>query len=154
MSTEKTDGHDTEKVEIDAEQVLDAEDYAHNRAVREIQDARAEVREKIEELEVREDSGTNMPLYQVTELANQTAVYAYDVLPLLRKSELPEDIAELPEGHPHDDVFEFATAMGMESEDKPCGIIRTMQVYDRVNQICDELGIGVSLDKSNDGLEL
>jgi len=150
----ESESEDTKKVEVDAEQVLDAEDYAHNRAVREIQDARAEVREKIEELEVNEDSGTNMPLYQVTELANQTAVYAYDVLPLLRKSELPEDTAELPEGHPHDNVSEFATAMGMKSEDEPCGIIRTMQVYDRLNQICDELGIGVSLDKSNDGLEL
>ena len=149
-----SESEDTKKVEIDAEQVLDAEDYAHNRAVREIQDARADVREKIKDIDIDENAGTNIPLYQVTELANQTAVYAYEVLPLLRKSELPEDIAELPEPHPHDDVSEFATSMGMENKDKPCGIIASMTVYDRLNQICDELGIGVSLDKTNDGLEL
>ena len=160
MSTDKTDGHqestdDGETVEVSAEQVLDADDYSHNRAVREIHDARADVRKKIKELEVQSETGTTLGLYQVTELANQTAVYVYEVLPLVRKADLPDDITELPEGHPHDNIVDFATNMGMKrGADEPCGIARCMQVYDVCNQITDELGIGVSLDKSGDGLEL
>ena len=156
MSTEKTDGHQQGTVEVDAEQVLDADDYSHNRAVREIMDARADVRETVKEMETNERDGASIPVYQVTELAQQTAMYAYEVLPLVRKSDLPHDATELPEEHPHRSIETFAGTMGMHpsKDGEPCGVLMTVQVYDSCNRIVDELGIGVSLDKSGDGLEL
>jgi hypothetical protein len=153
--TEQETETETETVELSAEQVLEADEYAHNRTVREIQDARAEVRDMIKAIDVNPGDGASVELYQVTELANQTAVYVYEVMPLVRKGDIPDGLTELPESHPHDSIEGFAANMGMKpGADEPCGIDRCMQVYDLCNQITDELGIGVSLDKTGDGLDL
>jgi hypothetical protein len=155
MSTEKTDGQeDTETVELSPEQVLEADEYAHNRAVREVQDARAEVRDAIRDMKIKGD-GRSIPAPDMTKVANLTAVYVYEVMPLVRKGDVPDEMLELQEGHPWDNLQQFATAMGMKDDaERPCNTAECMVVYDRCNRIADYLGIGVSLDKTGDGLEL
>lgn len=148
MSDALDGGREGETVELTVEQVLDPEDYLQNQRLKDIHDARREVRVAVKNLvrgrcELSEFSAAN------NRLARAVAFYGAELEPMMIETGWSHDFewSEDSPGEPVKSVSWFIGMVGTYSQgsEKGTPVFVSMRVFRELNQFAREVGLGTQL---------
>jgi hypothetical protein len=152
MSVDELDDDQDEKIEADPTEILDPADYNQNQRLKEIHQARKEVRKALEETTTGRATD-NEHVTTHNRLAQTVAFYGHELLPLMDKAEWSH---EFKDGHTVTSVREFITRLGRYPgadwpyTPKPV----SMEIFARLNEFAAEVGLGAQLDEGTDEWEI
>jgi hypothetical protein len=153
MTTPDPTDDEPETVEAEVSEVLDPEDYNQNQRLKQIHEARRDVRKALREV-TNGRAAVKDHIETHRRLAEAVAFYGHELAPLM--DEVGYE-GELPDGAPVESVYKFVMMMGriepMIDEDYVPKHV-TMVVYKELSKFAREHGLGVSLADSDDEWEV
>lgn len=141
-----------ETIEADPAEILDPADYNQNQRLKEIHQARKDVRDHLQERPIQAKSSEWEGLN--ARLAEAVAFYGHELLPLMNEAGWSH---EFPDEIPFETVREFVRRMGKlpsGSDSRTPSPPITMIVFDRLNEFTREVGLGTNLDEGSDEWEV
>ena len=132
--------------------LIDAEDFHRKQRLKEIHDARQEVAKAVHEMEI-DNTHPGVLQSEVQRLGQNLAIYVQELVPLIETAGIDPSYVELPEGHHHANIREFANTMGYATVDGGVSLAELMQVYEQANMILAELKPLIDSTEDEAGLE-
>lgn len=139
-----------ETIEAEAAEVLDPGDYNQNQRLKEIHQARRDVREALKETTSgKARKGEHMATHR--KLAEAVTFYGHELLPLMDEAEWDHD---LPDHYPWDTVRQFIATVGHSPDKDYPPKNASLHVFSRLNQFARQAGLGADLDDGTDEWEV
>lgn len=148
-----------ETLEVQPHEVLDPEDYNQSTRLKDIHQARRDVRKKLDELTYGHSKRHEETRIQ---LANAVAAYGMEVQPIMRKTDWSEPLPPELAKH-YDSIHRYITEMGridrrrdtnnngMPGERSTSPHERcSMAAFSHLNEFVSQVGLGVELEESQD----